>query len=122
MPAEIRQIHVDEKSAGYIVQLIHATRNHQDIALAAVRGPPSPCIGARSRSRRTGDLICDPGRCETDCARLLGHRLISAREPPAQRTVADAIKEILDKVPVPAHAGAGLRRMKWILGTHRAGC
>jgi len=55
---------------------------------AVVRGDP-------------GFDFCDPGRCETDCARRAGHRLILRPESRLRKRTVAMHKEILDKVPVP---------------------
>jgi len=99
----IRQIHVDEKVGRYIVQLIHATRNHQDIALG---GSPRASIAlyrcAQSFAAIRGFDFVTPDDVKQIAPSVLGHRLILRPESRLRkRTVADAIKEILDKVPVP---------------------
>jgi len=99
----VRQIHVDEKVGHYLVQLIHATRSHPDIVLG---GSPRASIAlyrcAQAFAAVQGFDFVAPDDVKQMAPHVLGHRLILRPESRLRkRTVAEAIKEILNTVPVP---------------------
>src|ERR1022692_90801 len=99
----VRQVHVDEKVGRYIVQIIHATRGHQDLFLG---GSPRASIAlfrcAQAFAAIQGFDFVTPDDVKQIVPHVLGHRLILRPESRLRkRTVAGAIEEILNTVPVP---------------------
>jgi MoxR-like ATPase len=99
----VRQVHADEKISRYIVQLIHATREHHDITLG---GSPRASM-ALFRCAQAFAAIHNfdfvmPDDVKQIAPHVLGHRLILRPESRLRKkTVAAILNEILDTVPVP---------------------
>jgi MoxR-like ATPase len=99
----VRQVHVDEKVGRYVLQIIHATRAHQDIVLG---GSPRASIAlyrcAQAFAAIQGFDFVTPDDVKQVAPHVLGHRLILRPESRLRkRTVKAAIDEILNTVPVP---------------------
>ena len=99
----IRRVHVDDKVGHYIVQIIHATRAHPDIVLG---GSPRASIAlfrcAQAFAAIQGFDFVLPDDVKQLAPYVLGHRLILRPESRLRKkTVAGAIEEILNNVPVP---------------------
>jgi len=99
----VRTIHVDEKVSRYIVQIIQATREHYDIALG---GSPRASIAlfrcAQAFAAINGFGFVMPDDVKQIALPVLGHRLILKPESRLRkRTVAGALEEMLNSVPVP---------------------
>jgi MoxR-like ATPase len=99
----VRQVHVDEKVSRYIVQLIHATREHADIVLG---GSPRASMAvfrcAQALAAIQGFDFVTPDDIKQILPSVLGHRLILRPESRLRkRTVSAVIGEILQAVPVP---------------------
>jgi MoxR-like ATPase len=99
----VRQVHVDEKVVRYVVQIIHATREHQDLVLG---GSPRASIAlfrcAQSFAAIQGFDFVTPDDIKRVAPYVLGHRLILRPESRLRKkTVAAAVEQILDTVPVP---------------------
>jgi MoxR-like ATPase len=100
---KVRQVHVDEKVGRYIVQIIHATRGHQDLVLG---GSPRASIAlfrcAQAFAAIQGFDFATPDDVKRIAPHVLGHRLILRPESRLRKkTVAGAIEEILNTVAVP---------------------
>jgi MoxR-like ATPase len=94
---------VDEKVGRYVLQIIHATRAHQDIVLG---GSPRASIAlyrcAQAFAAIQGFDFVTPDDVKQVAPHVLGHRLILRPESRLRkRTVKAAIDEILNTVPVP---------------------
>jgi MoxR-like ATPase len=99
----VRQVHVDDKVSRYIVQIVHATREHQDLYLG---GSPRASIAlfrcAQAFAANQGYDFVTPDDVKQIAPHVLGHRLILRPESRLRKkTVAGAIKEILNTVPAP---------------------
>ncbi len=106
----IREIHVDDKVRRYVLEIVHATREHGDVLLG---GSPRASIALY----RTGQaLAAIAGRnfvLPDDVKRMvlpvLGHRMILRPESRIRKvTPATVLNEIIGEVaaPVPARADA----------------
>jgi MoxR-like ATPase len=99
----VREIHVDAKVRDYIVELIRATREHEDIALG---GSPRASIALYRASQamaaiRGHDFVL-PDDVKRMAKPVLGHRLIVKPESRLRKVTADdVITEILNEVSVP---------------------
>lgn len=99
----VRQVHVDDKVGRYIVQVVHATRAHADLFMG---GSPRASIAlfrcAQAYAAIQGYDFVTPDDVKQIAPHVLGHRLILRPESRLRkRTVAGAIAEILNTVPVP---------------------
>jgi len=102
----VRQVHVDEKVSRYVVELMHATREHFDVMLG---GSPRASM-ALSRCAQSFAAIHGYGFVLPDDVKqvlpyVLGHRLILRPESRLRKKNAAAVlQEIMDSVPVPTVA------------------
>jgi len=99
----IRGVHVDEKVRQYITQIVHATREHHDLALG---GSPRASI-ALYRTSQAIAAVRGRGYVEPDDVKfivpsVLTHRLILRPESRLQNVkVEELLVDILDEVAVP---------------------
>ncbi len=99
----IRSIHVDPKVARYILDIIHATRKHEDLALG---GGPRASIAlyrtAQAMAAIRGHDFVQPDDVKRVVAPVLGHRLILRPESRLRKMTADKIVEdIVAEIAVP---------------------
>jgi MoxR-like ATPase len=99
----VRQVHVDDKVSRYILQIIHATREHQDLFMG---GSPRASIAlfrcAQAFAANQGYDFVTPDDVKQIAPHVLGHRLILRPESRLRKkTIAGAIAEILNTVPAP---------------------
>jgi MoxR-like ATPase len=105
----VRQVHVDEKVARYIVQIVQATREHYDISLG---GSPRASIAlfrcAQAFAAIRGFDFVMPDDVKQIGPHVLGHRVLLRPESRLRKkTVAEVLEEIFNKVPVPHVPAAG---------------
>ena len=99
----VREVHVDPKVRDYILKIVHASREHDDIALG---GSPRASIALYRASQamaavRGHDFVL-PDDVKRMAAPVLGHRLIVRPESRLRKvTAGQVIDEILTEVPVP---------------------
>ena len=99
----VREVHADEKVNRYVVQIIQATREHPDLSLG---GSPRASMAllhcAQAFAAVHGFDFVMPDDVKQMAHHALGHRLIVRPESRLRKkTVAGALEEILNKVPVP---------------------
>mgnify|MGYP001126527330 CR=1 FL=1 len=106
----IKDVYIDDLIEEYIVALVAATRNHEDIYLgASTRGTLALYRTAQARAAILGRDFVIPDDVKELALSVLGHRLII--NPAARMRNVSArgiIHEILNSVPVPG-ARAGRR-------------
>jgi MoxR-like ATPase len=100
---EVRQIHVDDKVRHYLLQIIHGTREHEDIALG---GSPRASMAlfrtAQAWAAIQGRDYVLPDDVKRMCQPVLGHRLILKPESRLRRQApAAVINEVVADVKVP---------------------
>lgn len=107
---QIKDIHVDELIEEYIVAVVTATRNHEDIYLgASTRGSLALYRTAQAWSAIQGRDYVIPDDIKALAPAVLGHRLIVTAAARVRNVSAVAIiGDILNSVPVPG-ARAGRR-------------
>lgn len=113
MQAAIKDVHINELIEEYIVALVAATRQHEDIYLgASTRGSLGLYRGAQARAAIQGRDYVIPDDVKELAEPVLGHRLIINPSARIRNVTARAlIYEILNAVPVPgARAGRRLDR------------
>lgn len=107
---QIKEIHVDELIEEYIVAVVTATRNHEDIYLgASTRGSLALYRTAQAWAAVQGRDYVVPDDIKYLAAAVLSHRLIVTPAARVRNVSATAvIGDILNAVPVPG-ARAGRR-------------
>jgi MoxR-like ATPase len=113
MQERIKDVYVDELIEDYIVSLVTATRNHEDVYLgASTRGALALYRAAQARSALEGRDYVLPDDIKALAEAVLSHRLIvspSARIRSMSAT--NVMGDILSSVPVPgARAGRRFER------------
>ena len=100
----VREVYLDDKVRRYLLQVVHATRNHEDVLLG---GSPRASIALY----RTGQALAAiqgrdfvlPDDIKKMAGPVLEHRLILKPESRLRkRTPAKVLKEVLGDVSVPA--------------------
>jgi MoxR-like ATPase len=100
----VREVYLDDKVRRYLLQLVHATRNHEDVLLG---GSPRASIALY----RTGQALAAiqgrdfvlPDDIKKMAGPVLEHRLILKPEARLRkRTPAKVLKDVLGDVSVPA--------------------
>lgn len=99
----VRDIHVDEKVRRYILQLVHETRSHGDLALgASPRASLALFRTSQALAAVRGRGFVQPDDVKRMAAAVLGHRIILRPESRLRKiTSAGIVDEILNSVPVP---------------------
>jgi MoxR-like ATPase len=108
----VRAVHADEKVGRYVVQIIQETRQHPDLSLG---GSPRASMAllhcAQAFAAVHGFDFVMPDDVKQMAHHVLGHRLILRPESRLRkRTVAAALEEILNRVPVPQMPAAAFAR------------
>jgi len=99
----VRRVHVEDRVKQYIVELVHATREHQDVRLG---GSPRAGIALFRTGQAVAAMLGRGFVLPDDIKRIfhavLGHRIILRPESRLRRvSVEDVLNEVLDAVPVP---------------------
>lgn len=108
-----REIYVDDLIKRYIVNIVDATRNHEDISLgASPRGSISLFRGAQALGLIRGRDYALPDDVKELAVAVISHRLIiSATARMRGANAADVMSGIVESVPVPgAEARGWVRR------------
>ncbi len=99
----VRGVHVDEKVRSYILQIVHGTRNHEDVLLG---GSPRATIAlfrtAQALAAIGGRDFALPDDVKRMAVPVLVHRLILKPESRLRKRTATAlVTEIMEDVKVP---------------------
>jgi MoxR-like ATPase len=99
-------VHVDPRVRDYILDIVHATRDHDDVALG---GSPRASIalyrGAQALAGIRGHDFVMPDDVKRVAPVILGHRLIIRPESRLRKVTATKVVEgILSEVSVPTPA------------------
>lgn len=99
----VREVHIDEKVRRYITQIVHATREHEDLSLG---GSPRASIALFRTSQAMaavyGRNFVQPDDVKRVAGPVLMHRLILKPESRLRKvTTADVVSEVVADVPVP---------------------
>jgi len=102
----IRSVFVDAKVRDYILDIVHASREHDDVSLG---GSPRASIALYRTSQAMaairGHEFVLPDDVKRMVAPVLAHRLIVRPESRLRKvTATDIVEEILEDVPVPVIA------------------
>ena len=99
----VRAIHLDEKVANYITQIVSRTRNNSDLYLGgSPRASISIMIGAKAFAALSGRDFVTPDDVKMVVYPTLRHRILLTPEKEMEgNTPDDIIKTILERVEVP---------------------
>ena len=103
----VREVHVDEKVLQYILQIVHDTREHEDISLG---GSPRASIAlmrsAQAMAALRGRDFVLPDDIKKVVEPVLQHRLILKPESRLRRiTAAELVDDIVNSIAVPTVSG-----------------
>jgi MoxR-like ATPase len=108
----VRSVHVDPKIRDYILDIVHASRDHDDVALG---GSPRASIALYRASQamaavRGHDFVL-PDDVKRMVKPILSHRLIVRPESRLRKVTSDQIvEEIIAEAPVPVTPSGASRR------------
>ena len=99
----VREVHVDPKVRGYLMQLVHETRTHDDLSLgASPRASLALFRTGQAMAAILGRSFVQPDDIKRVASAVLTHRLIVRPESRLRKVTAGAIvEEILGEIPVP---------------------
>ena len=102
----VREIYVNAKVRRYLTEIVHCTRQHEDVALG---GSPRASLALFRTSQAlaavNGRTFVRPDDVKNMAAAVLTHRLILRPESRLRKvTAAAVVTEVLDAVPVPVMA------------------
>jgi len=107
----VREIHVDEKVRKYVLEIVHGSRMHDDIALG---GSPRASIAlfrtAQAHAAISGRNFVMPDDVKKMVQSVMAHRIILRPESRLRKLTAAAIlNEVVSdvRVPAPAHGEEG---------------
>lgn len=100
---KVRSLHLDEKVAAYIAQIVNKTRNNSDLYLGgSPRASISIMVGAKAFAAIRGRDFVTPDDVRDVVYPSLRHRLLLTPEKEMEgKTPDDIIKSILERVEVP---------------------
>jgi MoxR-like ATPase len=102
----VRDVHVDDKVRRYLLEIVHATREHDDLSLgASPRASLALFRTAQAYAAVTGRSFVTPDDVKRMVLPVMGHRLILRPESRLRKvTVPALLHEIVAdvRVPVPA--------------------
>jgi len=99
----VRTVHLDEKVAGYITEIVNKTRNNSDLYLGgSPRASISIMIAAKAIAAINGRDFVTPDDIKNVVSPTLRHRILLTPEKEMEgKTPDDIIKTILERVEVP---------------------
>jgi MoxR-like ATPase len=102
----VRNVHVDPKVRDYILDIIHATRDHDDVALGgSPRASMALYRAAQALAAIRGHDFVMPDDVKRIAPAVLGHRLVIRPESRLRKvTPGKVVDEILSEVSVPTPA------------------
>ena len=101
---ESRRVLIEEKLVDYLIQVVHKTRNHPEIALGvSPRGSGALFRAAQSLALIEGRSFALPDDIKRLVEPVFAHRLMMVRTSGRPRTDARTVlREILEQTAVPA--------------------
>jgi MoxR-like ATPase len=99
----VREIHMDPKVRQYLMQIVHLSRDNEDLALG---GSPRASLAlfrtAQAMAAVRGRTFVQPDDVKRIAAPVMTHRLILKPESRLRRVTAEqVVKEIIDEIAVP---------------------
>lgn len=104
---DIKQITISEVVYDYLLDLVHASRNHHEVELGiSPRGMLALMRAAQARAILKGREYVTPDDVKKLTPFVFEHRLILTMEGSIKKTSSQVVQEILKSVPVPVEEGA----------------
>jgi len=99
----VRKIHVDPKIRSYLAQIVHATRDHDDLRLgASPRASIALFRGAQALAAVRGRNFVQPDDVKRIAGPILMHRVILQPESRLRKiTAAEVVNDVVAEIPVP---------------------
>lgn len=102
----VREVHVDDKVRRYLMQIVHATREHEELSLG---GSPRASLAlfrtGQAMAAILGRNFVLPDDVKRVAPAVLTHRLIVRPESRLRKVTAESVvEEILSEIPVPTLA------------------
>jgi MoxR-like ATPase len=100
---QVRQVHVEESVRSYILNLVHATRDHSALALgASPRGSLALFHTAQAQAALSGRDFVIPDDVKRVAVACLAHRMVIEPESALSgETTAGVLQELLKQIEVP---------------------
>jgi len=100
---EVRKVHIDPKVRQYLLQIVHLTREHEELSLG---GSPRASIAlfrtSQAMAAIRGRNYVQPDDVKRIAAPVLTHRLILKPESRLRRvTTAQVVQDVIDEIAVP---------------------
>jgi MoxR-like ATPase len=105
----IRNIHVDEKVRQYLLQIVHDTREHEDLSLgASPRASIALFRTGQAMAAVRGRTFVQPDDIKRVAGPILNHRVILKPDSRLRKVTAeDIISDIIAEIAVPTLAAPG---------------
>ena len=99
----VRTVHMDDKVRQYIMEIIHATRDHEDLTLgASPRGSIALFRGSQAMAALRGRDYVLPDDVKFIVAPILAHRLILSPESRLRKVTAEqVVQDVVSEIAVP---------------------
>ena len=99
----VRTVHMDDKVRQYIMEIIHATRDHEDLTLgASPRGSIALFRGSQAMAALRGRDYALPDDVKFIVAPILAHRLILSPESRLRKVTAEqVVQDVVSEIAVP---------------------
>lgn len=98
----VAEVYVDPQIARYALQLVHATRNHDGIALGvSPRGAVSFMQAAKAYAFTNGRTFVTPDDLQQLLPAVFGHRLLLKNRNSSTERIQEILEQIIKRVPVP---------------------
>jgi MoxR-like ATPase len=99
----VREVHVDDKVRRYLMQIVHTTREHDDISLgASPRASLAMFRASQAMAAIMGRNFVQPDDVKRVAPSILNHRIILHPESRLRKvTAAAVVEEVLRMVGVP---------------------
>ncbi len=107
--AAVREIHVDEKIRQYLMQIVHDTRDHEDLTLgASPRASIAMFRTAQAMAAVRGRSFVQPDDIKRVAGPILNHRVILKPDSRLRKITAESIvQEIIAGIAVPTLSTSG---------------
>lgn len=99
----VRQVHVDPKIRSYLANIVHGTRDHEDLRLgASPRASIALFRGSQALAAVRGRNFVQPDDVKRVAGPILMHRVILQPESRLRKvTAAEVVNDVIAEVPVP---------------------
>ena len=107
--AAVREIHVDEKVRQYLMQIVHDTRDHEDLTLgASPRASIAMFRTSQAMAAVRGRSFVQPDDIKRVAGPILNHRVILKPDSRLRKITAESIvEEIVAGIAVPTLSASG---------------